>query len=331
MEFAGTFIITDATLDGHSERVLPEGVNVERFLKNPVMLWGHVRANGWDGAMAKLLPIGRWENVKLENQQWKADAWIDTGDDFGRDILRKVKAGIINATSIGFRALAYSDAPEDKIKGQSGVTITKAELREVSLVDIPSNPNTVAVKSLFQKTAEDSEGETDQVHAVKYYSNNNKKTDMSIFDKMKAAFAANPEIKEDEFKAKFDQVFDLKSFKDAEETFATKAELSTEIKTAVTAIKTVLAEAKKPEAVNGLIDAKIKTLQESEEFKSLINSEVAKAIADATKGTQASGAEGEGTILDSGKTTTSSTKSNFEQAQEMSPKKAAEILEKMGL
>ncbi len=324
MEFAGTFIINDASLDGHSERVLPEGLSVDRFKGNPVMFWGHHRSRAWDGELAKLLPIGKWENLRLKDSQWLADAYVDTGDQFGRDVVRKVKAGIINATSIGFKTIEYSDDPETKVIGQKGWTITKSELMEISLVDIPSNPNTLAVKSLAAEIK--TKSEANQVYAVKYYSNNNKKTDM--FDKIKSWFKENPEGKEEDFKAKFDNVFDTKNFKDAEGHFATKSEMD--------AVMVLLKKAQEPETVNALIDAKLKSdaadaterAKQIEESKSLL-ADVTKAIADlkAAKSGKEPEGNGGGNITPEVKPE-GTTLSNFNKAVTMSTEDAEKALAK---
>lgn len=160
LENVGTFVLTDDTLDSHSQRVLPNGVDLTRFKSNPIMLFNHLRsAPGWfDESVTTdtVLPIGIWRNVKKANGQITAEAHVDFDDEFAAKIGNKVKSGIIRAVSIGFRALAYSDADEDKVMGQKGYTITKAELLEASLVDIPANPNALVIsKSIGQRVAED--------------------------------------------------------------------------------------------------------------------------------------------------------------------------------
>lgn len=160
LENVGTFVLTDDTLDAHSQRVLPNGVDLTRFKSNPIMLFNHLRsAPGWfDESVTTdtVLPIGIWRNVKKANGQITAEAHVDFDDEFAAKIGNKVKSGIIRAVSIGFRALAYSDADEDKVMGQKGYTVTKAELLEASLVDIPANPNALVVsKSIGQRVAGD--------------------------------------------------------------------------------------------------------------------------------------------------------------------------------
>jgi HK97 family phage prohead protease len=71
---------------------------------------------------------------------------FDTNDNFAKTIKSKVLQGFISACSIGFRVLAISEDKKDMVSGQKYPTITKSELYEVSLVDIPSNANAVKLR-----------------------------------------------------------------------------------------------------------------------------------------------------------------------------------------
>jgi len=162
LEYVGTFVLTDSSLDRHSERVLVEGVDFDHFGKNAQMFYNHHRSDdAWwgDADATKILPIGNWKNLRVEAGQLLGDAYIDYADEWAAKVGDKVKAGVLNAVSIGFRALAYSDAEEDKVLGQKGWTITKSELREASIVDIPANPNALIVTNTLQ---EKSEAEADE-------------------------------------------------------------------------------------------------------------------------------------------------------------------------
>lgn len=149
----GTFRITDESLDRHSERVIVAGIDLENFKANPILLYNHHRARSWDdGESKKILPIGRWDNVIKTEDAIFADAYIDVEDPLGKEVARKVELGILSAASIGFRALAWSDEDEDKVQGQKGYTITSSEIREVSIVDIPSNPNALVSAKMVVKS-----------------------------------------------------------------------------------------------------------------------------------------------------------------------------------
>jgi len=169
LQKVGTFILTDESLDRHSQRVLVEGTNLSAFKANPLILYNHLR--GVPGffsestpSTALNLPIGIWKNIRRKDGALKADAWIDFEDEVSARIGRKIQKGILKAASIGMKVLAVSDAPEDKVKGQKGVTITKSEILEASIVDIPANPNALMVKNIseVQEKGLGDNGELDQ-------------------------------------------------------------------------------------------------------------------------------------------------------------------------
>jgi hypothetical protein len=154
-----TFIITTEELDRHSERVIIDGLDAKSFMQNPVGYYNHHRSmDAWSGDAdsTKITPIVRWENLRAVTMEVNgmfqkvmlADAVFDPEDEMSVKIYNKVKGGFINCASIGFRALAWSDAPEDRLDGQWGYTFTKWELYEISIVDIPSNRSATVIKNL---------------------------------------------------------------------------------------------------------------------------------------------------------------------------------------
>lgn len=152
---AARFVLTDESLDRHSEVVKVSGVKLTNFRKNPIALFNHIRSGGsfWGPKPTKdaILPVGIWKNITKEggqNPRIEADFYYDDEDEFANMIGQKVANGILKAVSIGFRRLAYSDDPGDKVQGQKGLTITKSELMEASIVDIPANPNAVIMKAV---------------------------------------------------------------------------------------------------------------------------------------------------------------------------------------
>ena len=66
------------------------------------------------------------------------------------EVAGNVKAGFINAVSVGFNSGASidrSDLPEEsKFFGKKGIYFQSAELLEVSIVTIPANPEAIAAK-----------------------------------------------------------------------------------------------------------------------------------------------------------------------------------------
>ena len=64
---------------------------------------------------------------------------FDKVDDLSKTIAAKYEAGTLRAASIGIRILATSSEKEYLLPGQTRETVTKAEIMEASIVDIPAN------------------------------------------------------------------------------------------------------------------------------------------------------------------------------------------------
>ncbi|MDN4753154.1 HK97 family phage prohead protease [Porphyromonadaceae bacterium W3.11] len=131
-----TFVLHDETLNTHGFRMLTSGANLEEFHKNPVMLWNH---DNWE------LPIGRWENIRIEGTKILADANFDLKDPKAAEIARKVEAGYIKACSIGAWAVASSTDASVMLAGQKYATVTEWVVREASICTIGANHNALSV------------------------------------------------------------------------------------------------------------------------------------------------------------------------------------------
>jgi HK97 family phage prohead protease len=132
------FIVSDESINSYGFRVLTAGIDTTRFLKNPVGLFNH--SDEWmDDNYAG--PIAKWSDLKIEGSQLLATAEFDVDDAKGKIIANKVDKGFLNAASIGFRVVETSEDPELMLPGQKYATVTKCQLIEISIVDIPSNEN----------------------------------------------------------------------------------------------------------------------------------------------------------------------------------------------
>ena len=139
------FILTDDSVDRDYERVLITGLKTDNFEKNPIMLYQHRQDSYWTGKEAPL-PIGFWKNISKSGNQITAEPEFNDTE-LAQQVKALVEHGTLNACSIGFRAIAFSNDPDLMLPGQKYATITQSELLECSIVMIPSNPNAVAVKS----------------------------------------------------------------------------------------------------------------------------------------------------------------------------------------
>lgn len=110
------------------------GAQLDRFRANPVLGYGHAyygRAN---------LPIGRVlpDTIAVKGTSLVGDLEFDEGDEFAREVERKMRAGYLNAVSTGFDVLQWESAEDNYWRG--GVA-TKWEQSELSVVPIGMDPN----------------------------------------------------------------------------------------------------------------------------------------------------------------------------------------------
>jgi len=137
------FIISDSNLNAQEFRMLTEGAILDDFEKNPLMLWNHQRPEGTD--KNQILPIGHWEDIKVDGDEISAVPVFDENDDFAMSIYFKVEGGHIRMCSAGAEPLETSEAPDLLLPGQRKATVTKWRLKEASIVDIGANPGALAV------------------------------------------------------------------------------------------------------------------------------------------------------------------------------------------
>lgn len=143
-----TFILHDESVNSYGFRMLTSGVLLDGFKKNPVMFYNHDDRE---------MPIGRWENIRIEEGKILAEANFDQGDPKAKEIARKVEEGYIIACSVGAWVLESSSDISLYLEGQNAPTVTKWSLREVSICNIPANHNALALYDANGKRV----GETD--------------------------------------------------------------------------------------------------------------------------------------------------------------------------
>ncbi len=131
-----TFILHDESVNSYGFRMLTNGVILDDFKKNPVMFYNHDDRE---------MPIGRWENIRIEADKILAEANFDQGDPKAKEIARKVEEGYISACSVGAWVLESTSDASLYIDGQDAPTVTKWSLREVSICNIPANHNALAL------------------------------------------------------------------------------------------------------------------------------------------------------------------------------------------
>jgi len=137
--FTVDMILSDAGIDRDEERILVDGWDLDNFMKNPVLLWGHDKSRP---------AIGMVKNLKNDNNLSGTVVFIDkVTDHFGWSIGQKVAKGMIRAGSVGFmpKIWKFIDDPED----QAWLEFEKQELYEFSICNVPSNPRALVQDSVI--------------------------------------------------------------------------------------------------------------------------------------------------------------------------------------
>jgi HK97 family phage prohead protease len=129
-------IFSTADTDRHGDIVVQD-FDLKSFKKNPVILDSH-NYNSIEHI------IGRAKGVKVVDGKLKGQIEFATMNPKGALAEKMAEAGFINATSIGFIPLDFSEDGK----------IVKSELLEVSAVSVPANP-----KALFEKIVEETKEE----------------------------------------------------------------------------------------------------------------------------------------------------------------------------
>lgn len=140
---ARRLVISDESINSYGFWVKTSGIDLTQFKKNPIMLWMHNRAYG--GRENEVLPIGRIDDLKVENGVLSGLPVFDQNDEFAKKIESKWEAQILNMGSAGLQAFQESDSPEHIKPGQRRMAVLKSKLREVSIVDLGSNDNALGV------------------------------------------------------------------------------------------------------------------------------------------------------------------------------------------
>lgn len=133
-------VLSDESINRYGYRVLTSGIDLSAFRKNPLLLWAHFRDEG-NARWCNYLPIGHWEDIEVKDGVLSACPVFDCTDELSQTICDKYEAGTLSASSIGLRIKATSSEKQHLLPGQTRETVTKCELIEASIVDIPANRN----------------------------------------------------------------------------------------------------------------------------------------------------------------------------------------------
>jgi hypothetical protein len=123
------FVATHERPDRDSQVILLNGLDTTNFMKNPIMLIQH----DWQSRA-----VARVESLRIQHiDGFQALVGVATFPNrpASTEALEDVRAGLYNSVSVGLLMHEYGPPV---MEGQKGLTITKSELVEISLVSIPS-------------------------------------------------------------------------------------------------------------------------------------------------------------------------------------------------
>ena len=123
------FVASTDGVDSHGT-IVRQNWQLDRYRKNPIVLWNHCTDD----------PIGTAE-MRLENGQLIAGITFAKGTEGADEVWTLVEQGVLRAVSVGFRPAAFElvEMGDDFI-----VVYDAPELYELSVVSIPSNPDSLA-------------------------------------------------------------------------------------------------------------------------------------------------------------------------------------------
>lgn len=129
------FIVSTNSVDRAGDVVNPAGLDVSKFLANPVVQYSH----NYDRP-----PIGRALSVtKTENG---VEAVIEFTppemNAFGSQVYKMIRAGFLRACSIGFMPIDFTRSNDPSRPG--GIDFHRSELMEISICPVPANAEALA-------------------------------------------------------------------------------------------------------------------------------------------------------------------------------------------
>lgn len=150
-----TFVASDGTRDRHHTVLNPQGWSLDRFNKNSIIGYQHDVYGGLDNDPDKIIGKGR---AYIKDDQLLVDVEFEPADmnPLAEKIFRKLVFGSLHAVSVGFAPIgrgAWGKGEEAAGKERETYYYAGQELLEVSVVNIPSNPNAI------KKSAEECEAE----------------------------------------------------------------------------------------------------------------------------------------------------------------------------
>ena len=157
------FIASDETIDRYRAVIKASGWNLKDFENNPIALYNHN-----SGSQDPSNVIGKWR-VWVEDGALMGDLSFAPDDVNPKAKMVKglLEFGAINSVSVGFDPKVWSRGVTEAGEDKEILYFRDQHLLEISVVDIPANPNALASRSLEEFVKLATEDETPQPEAPK--------------------------------------------------------------------------------------------------------------------------------------------------------------------
>ena len=151
------FAMSTDSSDRYSD-IVEQTFDLDGFKRNPVAPFNHDYSQP---------PIGKWENVRIEDNQLRGDLVFDPNPDhtLARVVESQYRTGFLNTVSVGFLPGATVKRntldDDDPRYARSGFVFSRNVLLEASAVVVPGNSEAVAISRSLSTGIERSTPEPD--------------------------------------------------------------------------------------------------------------------------------------------------------------------------
>lgn len=162
--------ISNEALNCYGTRVITSGIDLSQYQKNPILLYMHERGE----------VIGFVEDLAVEGDSLFGTLVFDEVTELSQRVAKQFEKGSLRCVSAGIRIVELSDAAELIVQGQTRPTVSRSVLREVSVVDIPANPDAVRLYDTEGQLLELSEGGESHLPKLSNSSSNQNQPTMDV-------------------------------------------------------------------------------------------------------------------------------------------------------
>jgi len=143
-------LITTDRVDRDGEVVVPGGIDLTEYRRNPVVMYGHAEGKPSEGEAG--FPVGQslWIKPSRDGSGLVAKHAFDTEDDFAARVCGKVKRSVLKCYSIRFLPVEFGRPTREEIDkhpawAKAKTVYRKTKLLEYSVVAMPANVDAVTL------------------------------------------------------------------------------------------------------------------------------------------------------------------------------------------